>query len=280
VYVAGSNGFVYSFQISSPTTKHASAQIAQGSLGINDGPLLDTSNSKLYVAMADDITNTASGVYQLPTPALGSYSGINFSSLGGNGITVPTYVGTFDNTYYAAAAGSGVGYITTCNISGQTGLLYFNPQQLSHFTAVNGVTGYQSNYEEVASGRYECSPQTEVFNGTTDYVFFSVAQNPNVIAGTTGHCVAASTGCIYSYILGTSSGFSFTGTSHTENAQFYAPQVTSGTAGSTSGIIVDSTAATSHIYYTTNGTGGTPGSPSCTTSSANCATQLSQSALQ
>ena len=167
-----------------------------------------------------------------------------------------------------------MGYITNCNIYGGGGL-YFDPQKLSTFSKADGNNTYVANYLEVASGNYVCSPQIEVFNGTDDYVFFSVARSPSHTGTGTGACTT-STGCVYGLIVGNSTTFTFTGTTHTVNASYFAPENTTNTLGSTSGIIVDGTSTTSNIYYTTNGTSG---STTCTTTTANCATQLTQSAL-
>ncbi len=281
VYAAANNGIVYSIKISSPSTVAHSAVLTKtgtGAIGINDAPLLDTTNGDLYVSTSYNAVDGASGDIRLPTPSLGTWYAVDFTGFtSGNtdAETVPSYVGSFDNTYYTSAAGSNVGYLTNCNIYGGGGL-YFDPQKLSSFSTANGNTTYTPNYLAVSSGNYVCSPQIEVFNGTDDYVFFSVARSPSHTGTGAGACTN-STGCIYGLIVGNATTFTFTGTTHTVNASYYAPENTTNTVGSTSGIIVDSNGTTSHIYYTTNGASG---SATCTTTTANCATQLSQSALR
>ena len=85
VYVAGNNGIVYSFQISSPSTVAHSAVLTKtgtGAVGINDAPLLDTTNGDLYVSTSYNAVDGASGDIRLPTPGLGTWYAVDFTGVG------------------------------------------------------------------------------------------------------------------------------------------------------------------------------------------------------
>jgi hypothetical protein len=203
-------------------------------------------------------------------PALSSVSEVYF---GGSSTTVPVFSGTFDNSHYLD--GGTTGYITTCNAYSPD--YYFNPIALSGFVAgarteYSSVTG--DKYVEVASGLVTCSPQTEILNGTDDYIFLSVASHAHESAG--GCTAGTGTACVYSFIVGNATAYTWTGTA--PGAGMEIPENTATGQSSTSGIIIDNTAGSggSNVYFTTNAT--TNGSP-CTTTTAGCAIQVTQSAL-
>jgi hypothetical protein len=104
-----------------------------------------------------------------------------------------------------------------------------------------------------------CSPVTEIYDGSTDWIFMSVSA-----AGTQTGCSGA---CLYNYNVTTNPGSMTTGISTAASS--------SGLGGSTSGIIIDNTsgdAGASQIYYSPLGN-----LSSCTGSvSATCAVQTSQ----
>jgi hypothetical protein len=173
VYVGAANGSVYAFTASTGAKYATSASLTgSGGLGLTDSPLLDVANNMLYESVGYDSSGD-SGVTQVVTPGLGTISEVYF---GGGSTTIPTYTGTFDNTHYVS--GSNVGYITTCNWYSPN--LYFNPIKISGFvsgarTLYSAVSG--DVYEEVASAVVACSAQTEILNGSSDYIFLSVASH-------------------------------------------------------------------------------------------------------
>ena len=270
VYVGASNGDMYTFAVSSGAKYATSATITGAGLGISDGPLVDVAASKLYVALGYD-TSHDSGIAQLVTPGLGTVSEVYFGTGYAN---VPEYVGTFDNTHYLD--GGTTGYVTTCNHYG--GDIYFNPIAISGFvsgtrTLYSAVPGDQ--WTEVATTGVACSPQTEILNGTKDYVFLSVATSANATAGT---CTAGSTSaCVYGFIIGNATTYNWGGGAPTEGDEIK-PNA-SGVASSTSGIIIDNTAAGggSNVYFTTNST--TNGAPCSAPATMGCAIQVTQSSL-
>ena len=283
VYVGCNNGKAYLIPVATPGTVTASEQLTStetGYIGINDAPLLDASGGNLFFSVASDAINSGSGNVRVPTGTTtafnSDYYAIDYTALRTAAWKdIPSYVGSFDNVYYTSGATATTGYLTDCNIYGGGGL-YFDPQLIDNYKTLNGNFTYVPNYMAVSASSIACSPQTEVFNGTNDYAFFSVASAPST-TGTSPACQSAD-GCIYGLIIGSSTAFTFTGTTHTANADYYAP---TNAAGSTSGLVVDNAGSgTNHVYYTTNGTGGTPGSPTCTTTAGNCATQLLQTTLR
>lgn len=116
----------------------------------------------------------------------------------------------------------------------------------------------------LASAAATCSPVTEIYNGSTDYIYLSVTANGNQ----TSQCTGA---CLYSFEVAS------TGTSATISAGRAA-------AGGASGMIIDNTGTGggSQIYFTylSSATSSiTCPSPSGA-SSGGCAVQASQSALK
>jgi len=271
VYVGAANGYVYAFTASSGA-KHATSASALtgGGLGLTDSPLLDVAAGFLYEGIGYDASHD-SGITRVNVPALTSVSEVYF---GGSSTTVPVFSGTFDNSHYLD--GGTTGYITTCNA--YTPNYYFNPIALSGFVAgartlYSSVTG--DHYVEVASGLVTCSPQTEVLNGTNDYIFFSVASHAHESAG--GCTAGTGIACVYNFIVGNATTYTWTGTA--PNAGMEIPENTAAAQSSTSGIIIDNTAAGggSNVYFTTNAT--TNGSPCSHPATAGCAVQVTQSAL-
>jgi hypothetical protein len=272
VYLAGANGLMYAFVAKTGAKYATSAAITSttAGLGITDGALLDVVNSVLYVAVGYD-ANHDSGVTQISTPSLATLSEVYF---GGGSTTVPVFTGTFDNSHYVA--GGTTGYISTCSSYGA--VTYFNPIAIAGF--VSGARTLYSNVagdvdEEVANAAVVCSPQTEILSSNgDDYIFLSVARHAHVSTAPTGCANGAANACLYSFQVGTSSGYTWT-TAAAPGYGFKIPENTQ-TASSTSGIIVDNSASNgSNIYFTTNAT--TNGSP-CTATTDGCAIQVTQAA--
>ncbi len=273
VYLAGANGLMYAF-VANSGAKYATcaALTSAGGLGITDGALLDVVNSVLYVAVGYD-TGTDSGVTQISTPSLATVSEVYF---GAGSTTKPVFTGTFDNSHYVASGTNKTGYISTCSSYGA--VTYFNPIAIAGF--VSGARTLFSNVagdvrEEVASAAVACSPQTEILSSNgDDYMFLSVASHAHVTPAPAGCANGAANACLYSFQVGTSSGYTWT-TAAAPGYGFKIPENT-GNASSTSGIIVDNSASNgSNIYFTTNAT--TNGTP-CSTTTDGCAIQVTQAA--
>ncbi|HMD84386.1 MAG TPA: hypothetical protein VKO18_06760 [Terriglobia bacterium] len=127
----------------------------------------------------------------------------------------------------------------------------------------------------MANAAVGCSPQTEILSSNgDDYIFLSVASHADVSTAPSGCANGAANACLYSFQVGTSSGYTWT-TAAAPGYGFQIPENT-GTGGSTSGIIVDNSASNgSNLYFTTNAT--TNGSP-CTITTDGCAIQVTQAA--
>jgi hypothetical protein len=273
VYVGAANGSVYTFTASTGA-KYATSASLTGStgLGLSDSALLDVANNMLYESVGYD-AHGDSGVTQVVTPGLGTISEVYF---GPGSTTIPLYTGTFDNSHYLSGGTTGV--ITTCNWYTD---LYFNPIALAGFSSGNRIE-YSSlstdHYTELTTATVACSPQTEILNGSDDYVFMSVATSANQAVG---NCATGAHGCVYGFIVGNATTYNWdttsgVGTGPAPNEGFEI-QPNTGGQSSTSAIIIDNTASGgSNIYFTTNAT--TNGAP-CTNTAHGCAIQVSQSAL-
>jgi hypothetical protein len=227
----------------------------------------------LYESVGYDVDGDA-GVTQVVTPSLGTISEVYF---GPGSTTVPSYTGTFDNSHYLSGGTTGV--ITTCNWYTD---LYFNPIALSGFSSGKRIE-YSSlstdHYTELTTATVACSPQTEILNGSDDYVFMSVATSADQAVG---NCATGAHGCVYGFIVGNATTYNWDTTSGVGAGpapnEGFEIQPNTGGHSSTSAIIVDNTASGggSNVYFTTNAT--TNGAP-CTNTAHGCAIQVSQSGL-
>ncbi len=260
VFVGDSNGFVYSVNsgISGGATctgafgiygRSNQLALANGE-GIYDAPLFDPSSGTFFVFVSESTGGicTSSGAncvaeFRTTTIASGDVSALPLEAdpLGAAGTAAnPIYSGSFDNTYYSSAGGTGNLYVV-----GGTGMmagaaLYRIPiisgtMSGSAASAVSGLSG--------GAGYPWPSPATEFYNanfgGGTDFLFFSV--NDGAQSGCTN---AAGNGCILSYNI-TTAAVSLEGT-----GQNFATPGGNG-CWATGGIVVDNdatSAGASQIY--------------------------------
>ena len=120
-------------------------------------------------------------------------SGI-FAHTGTSSASVPLYSGAFDNAYFSGNGTTGNLYV--CGNAGGAPSLYkitmaaTFPGTISTGLAVSGTT------------TVPCSPVTEVYNGTNDWLFLSETGLGNLSTCTTG-----STGCVYNFnVVATTTG--------------------------------------------------------------------------
>ena len=285
IFVADSGGFLYSYPPGGSVV-HTSQLAVTGSTGIVDAPLVDSATSTVYVWVGDDgntVTNHncdnatgCNGVFRFST-SLGSTSGTGLcsstngtswtsgtvcgsESVFGVGTTSTTlYDGSFDNTYYGGTGNTG--NLWSCGATATPApKLVASPMSTFSTTTISIAANIVN---PLASGAATGSPVTEIYNGTTDYIFLSMTAN-----GDQTGCTGA---CVYSYTIAAS------GTSATLSAGLAA-------AGGTSGIIIDNISATagaSQIYFgllggtqACAGNGNGPG-----LGSGGCAVQVAQSGL-
>jgi hypothetical protein len=168
-------------------TVGTSGNLGKG-VGIASGALVDSSTGKVFVFVGNDGTTfcgsgACSAVYQF---AANFTSGTGTKAAVGFGGAFPLYNGTFDNTYYTSANGTGNLYV--CG-GGQ----FFREPTIFSIPINSGVM-FTSSLAGSALGlsNTACSPVTEVFNpaGTgTDRIFASVPNGGDAQACSGGGCV-------------------------------------------------------------------------------------------
>jgi hypothetical protein len=237
---------------------------------ISDGPILDGTNEILYVVVAQDGSGHGA-LYQFPAAfaalACGNNGTTNEEVTLGTGTTtgVQVFDGDFDNAFYSG----GAGHMYVCGNAGGDATLY---QIAVPATGVITDPTTAAVGPALTTATVACGPVTEFYNpgGTgIDYMFVSVTASA-VTGGTVVNCPAAS-GCLLSYIIGSTPAPPAWSATFARTAAVTA-------AGGTSGIVIDNSSAVSgasQVYFTplTNQT--------CTTSggSGGCAIQASQSEL-
>jgi hypothetical protein len=224
-----------------------------------DAPLVDSVAGRVYAFLGND-GNGNSAVIQFSTTvsatqfffhSCGTESTIGTGST--TGAEIPVFSGTFDNVYFTSSSGSSPsGNLYVCgNTSGNATL--YQVRITSNAIAAGGTSVLA-----LSTANTTCSPVTEVFSGSTDWIFLSVES-----LGSTSVAVncPSNAGCLMSFSVPKTLGGALpSGTTATLAA-----------SGGTSGVVIDNTVAsgtlhTSQIYFSTL-TGGT-------------AVQASQAALQ
>ncbi|MGO9061165.1 MAG: hypothetical protein ACLQU2_27850 [Candidatus Binataceae bacterium] len=182
---------------------------------IVDGPLVDSGTQRVF--WFDGTSSNHGEVVQTDT-ALGSRTTLN---IGGGSASSNMHIGSFDNTYYESASNDIKGFLYVCG----NNVIYVDRPALFRVgfssTGVMKTAPAGGPLTLVNNSFEECSPITEVFNGSTDRIFLSVQANGNL-----GGCRGA---CLYSFDITNS----FPANSSAGLAA----------ADGTSGIIIDNTAA-------------------------------------
>jgi hypothetical protein len=241
------------------------------SSGIVDPPIVDGSTQRVLVFAADDLNNGS--VFQFDT-VLSNVSKVtaNVGSSSGSGVDI--HAGAFDNTYLTSANKS-AGHLYVCGKDSTHATsdlpaifqLSFSAAGVLSTTVGTSLKGLSAPSDSGTD--IECSPVTELQNGATDRIFFSVQDDGNTAAcGFGGGADADGTACIMSINLGGSWPPGGVTNSFAAN----------GPSGGTSGIIVDNvsgSAQASSIYYTflTNAQDTLCNGPG----SVGCAVKLTQS---
>lgn len=273
IFIADNSGLLYAVTTAGAVT--ASGALGFNTLGIQDGPIVDSSAGKVYVFVSNNGTAGCGvagaglpAVYQLPVTFLAGGVGTNVT-FGTCSDAVIQYDGQFDNAYYTSASGN-AGHLYVCGNPGGNATLYQIPLLAS------GLMGALSTGPALSTANTTCSPVTEVFNpgAAKDWIFMSVQASSNTAAPIS--CPAsASGGCVMSFDV--TSGAAITPAKATA--------AKAAAAGGTSGIVGDNTvgagtlAGASQVYFSTL----VNGSAVCTTSGGTflggCAVQASQVGL-
>jgi hypothetical protein len=208
-----------------------------------DSPIVDSSFGRVLVVDGTDVNNGSA--YQFDT-ALTAGSKVTVN-IGGSGAGSNLYSGAFDDAYFSAGPTSG--HLYTCgkdHANTDRPAIYqltFNSSGV--LNASNGALVNLVNADGVA-----CSPVTELLNGSTDRIFFSVTNSawapiivgPFNFGGNATGCLgplSTPNGCVMSIALGS-----------------WPPATTTAgipASGGSSGIVVDNVGAgaqESSLYYT------------------------------
>ena len=242
---------------------------------IVDGPLVDGSTQRVLWFDGQDTTNFGE-VVQTDT-ALGNQR--TLTGVGGNG-NIPTsnmHAGAFDHTYLTSPSNNIAGFLYFCGKNSANRdhpalwRVGFNATGVMNTTPDGGTTAFLGLVNR--SGE-ECSPVSELYNGGTDRIFFSVGDRSSQCAATSG--------CIMSLTLG--GAWPPTAVTHAvQTPTGPSINVNGGTVtqGSTSGIIVDNVsgaAQASNIYFTFTSNSVTAATCNGQTG-VGCAVKLTQSGL-
>jgi hypothetical protein len=264
VFVGDSGGFLYSEPAGGGSSNLVRSLQVGVSPGIVDAPIVDSSQETVYVFVGQDMNGSnpnspcspgksqvCSGVYQFPA-SFKAGAGLAESVLGAATSSTIIYDGTFDNQYYSSAPNGNI-YACGSGNSGGSGAVpkLFNIP-VSSFKSGPSSFAATDDVDVLTSSSASCSPVSEVYDGTTDWIFLSVTAGGNQ----TG-CTEA---CLYNFDV--------------TNAPPSAATAGFASAGGTSGVIINNAAApgTLQIYYSTLA------SQTCTGGTGGCAVQASQKA--
>jgi hypothetical protein len=261
LFVGDGSGYLHSITTTGATSQTVltSNQMVCGTAGMVDPPIVDSSTENVYVFVGDgcDVTpgNSYVNRFAAGTSINASY-GQNYASFGNASTNTTATVlrtGSFDNTYYSGAGNTGNLYACV------NGVLFQIP--MSGLSGINNPTPSKYNTMVSAVGNGSaCSPITEFYNGTQDWLFMSVLANGNK-TGCTG-------ACLYNFNVQAAG----TTGSVTDGV---------GATGGTSGIAIDNSltgAGESQIYYTTLSNQACTGNGTTGSGTGRCAIQTSQSA--
>ena len=261
LFVGDGSGYLHSVTTTGATSQTVltSNQMVCGTGGMVDPPIVDSSTENVYVFVGDGCDATPGNSYINRFAAGTSISGTygqnyaNFGNASTNSTSTIARTGSFDNTYYSGTGNTGNLYACV------NGVLFQIPMSGLSGTTNQTARKYNTMVSTVSNAS-TCSPITEFFNGTQDWLFMSVIANGNA-TGCTG-------ACLYN--------FNVQGAGTTGN-------VTDGATatGGTTGIAIDNSlsgAGESQIYYTTLSNQACTGNGTTGNGTGRCAIQTSQSA--
>jgi len=279
VFVGSTNGYLYAVNVASngfAVATHQSFEVGDSgcsNAALIDSPVVDSTNSFVFVTSMVGTNGDNTVVVQAATKGTNSPSGSSWSAAatadvgeGDDGCSSSgvfyAHTPAFDNTYYTTPASGhlivgGTDQNTSTDYSEVWSVAFSgNPALLSTATEFKGTGDVPLNSNLNHS---EISPITEIYNGSTDYIFFGTGDSAN-----------------YAGLF----GFTFAGTSPYFTAISGSPITTYPDAqGGTSAIVIDnvsSDAQASSIYFTTLA----KSTSVCGATSAYCAVKLTQAALQ
>ncbi len=250
-----------------PCLGSTSVAVSGNTGSITDAPVVDSTQGRVFSFTGNNTSATFGGanVVQADT-ALSAPSVVRLDV--GIGQSASLHDGAFDNAYFTNV---GTGHLYVCANSGansgsSSGLVPNNEPTLKRISFNNNGTMavVDAGTLTVALTSTTCSPVTEILNGTTDWIFFSVQAS-----GSSLGCIPSA--CVMSVSVPTTSPFTFPA----------AVAAALPESGGTSGIVIDNVSSAgqaSSIYFSilANSTvlhscGGTSG--------VGCAVKATQSGL-
>ena len=252
---------------------------------IVDAPIVDGTTGRVLAFEGTD-TTTRGAVFQFDTALTsGSQRRVSIGSgTTGSGFDQSyIYSGTFDEAYYDSA--DGTGRLLVCGKTPQGNSRYDSPA-LHRITFTAGIMNTVSDGFLTLtnlSGE-ECSPVTQIMNGSTEWLFFSVGDNGGFVNGAADCPVGTPNGCImslnYSALAGTWPPTAVSAAVPVPAGPIDA--VTGTNKSSTSGIVVDnvsSAAQASSVYFSY--TNSAVAAARCNgATGGGCVVKLTQSGLQ
>ncbi len=257
------------------------------------GPIVDSTNGWVYEYVTDGAAgnedDTDTEVVQAHTTGANSPSGTSWTAAVTATVGIgdyqcisaglfPTWPPAFDNNYYEGTVTDGHMWVCgrSSTLDDSEAQLWEIPTSGTNGELLGGTSGAGTAITGIintSTAHAECSPMTEIYNGTTDYLFVgeglwdSFADLYGMTISAAGTATALS-GSDVPYPYSTTTG----------SAADPGP----GTGG-TSGIVVDnvsSEAQASSIYFTTLAPTTTAGEPCGTATGVYCAIKLTQAGLK
>lgn len=183
----------------------SSGQLAiNSSTGLRASPVLDSSAGRAYAWVFDDGVNgdgvtcgaavPCQSVFQFSTTFTAGNTGTKARVGSGNGGTAATmYNGTFDDAYYSSATPNGNLYVCgSLPADPSTAVLWKIP-------IVNNVMGAPVRGPSISSTGFtgNCSPVSEIKNGTHDYLYVGIPDHANDGAANVCGTGLAADSCLY-----------------------------------------------------------------------------------
>jgi hypothetical protein len=266
---------------------------------IVDPPIVDTANGTVFVFDGQTAFSNTATVTQTDT-ALTIIATVSFPNDFDLSGVANMHPGTFDNTYYNGAAGSGVGRLYVC-AQDTANRDYATLFRVGFTAGTGGNLGISVMNSDADTGSLElvngdgedCSPITEINNtaASTEWIFWSVGNHSSVPTGSA--CASGAAGCFLALNLTALGGTWPPAANGAYFASFPTPAGPTYTsiggaainAAGTSGIVVDNVANTgtfpqaSSVYFsfTSNSTAAARCSGA---TGLGCAIKLTQSGLQ
>jgi hypothetical protein len=233
--------------------------MTSSTLGIQDAPIVDSISSPSFVYVENPYGGTTGNpayVNLFSATSIGSSYGLTSVALTTNGTTsLKIYDGAFDNRHTTLINGNF--YVCATDATTNTGNATLYQVAIGGTTGSPTLTAHAYNQVSTTNTTPTCSPVTEFYDGTHDWVFLSVTAN--------GNANGCSGACLYNYSIPTS-GSSTTGSATTGI----------NVAGGASGTIIDNNSSSStggsNIYFYPLAAGAP-----CSPTSTGCAVQASQS---